>query len=590
MEDKGPETYKFGEFVVNLSERVLYRDGRLVPLTPKVFETLAVLVERQGKVVHKAELLKLVWPDSFVEENSLTQNISALRKVFEDKFIETIPRRGYRFVAAVEADKHAEPRRRNRRWIWALAALGALLAVSAVAWRRKAGPDRRVESLVVLPFVNLTGEQADEYFSDGLTEELTNRLAQIAGLRVVARTTAYQFRNKPQDIRSIARQLDVTTVIEGSVRRDKQKMRVTVQLIDAGSGYHLWSQTYDREEGELFRIQEDISAQVAQIIRPSVVSIRPAAAIKNREAYNLYLLGRYHLNQPDDEAVRKAIAYFQQATEKEPDYAGAHAGLAECYLKLAQHNAIGSVEAWGEAQKAGRKAIELDENLAEAHTTLGISHLILDWNWEAAERRFRRAIELNPNEANAHHWFSHYYSVFGRSSESLRESQEALKLSPLDPRISGHLVFHYLRARDFPGAIRAGTEALNREPENRLAKVFLAYAYECAGEWDNAVDALTRSAVPHAEEAALRAALRSEGPAGYWRVNRDHLAKLERPDHVRLAVCHARLGEPEKALAQLEQAFWSRRPDMIHIKQEPAFDSLHGQPRFRALVEAMRLP
>jgi TolB-like protein/DNA-binding winged helix-turn-helix (wHTH) protein/Flp pilus assembly protein TadD len=590
MGERGPEIFRFGDFAMNLSERTVYRADRLVPLTPKAFDTLAVLVERQGRVVPKSELLQLVWPDTFVEENNLTQNISMLRKVFENRFIETVPRRGYRFVAPVEPVAMREGgERRMQIGLWTALAV-TILALGGVAWKRFAPPDPRVDSLAVLPFVNLTGDPQDQYFGEGLTEELTNTLAQVAGLRVVARTSAFQFRDKLQDIRSIARQLDVTTVLEGSVRRENGTLRVTVQLIDARSGYHIWSQAFDRREGQMFAIQQDIAAEVAQVIRPSVSGLRHGATVKDLEAYKLYLLGRHHLNQPDDALVKRGIAYFQQAIGKAPQYAAAHAGLAESYLKLAQHHAIPSIEAWGAAQKAGARALELDEHLAEAHTALGISHLILDWNWEAAEQRLRRAITLNPNEANAHHWLSHYYSVFGRTSDSLRESLAALQLSPLDSRISGHLVFHYLRARDFAGAVRAGREALERDPDNRLAMTFLTWAYESLGEWEKAIETSAGSAAPHAGAAELRAAVKAQGAGGYWRVTRDYLARQDRPDNFRLAVCHARLGEPDKALARLEQAFWSRQPDMIHIKQEPAFDKLHGHPGFLALAEAMRLP
>src|SRR5882724_8300915 len=263
MDEVRPRIYRFGPFEIDFEQRLLLRAGNSVPLTPKAFDTLAVLVARHGKLVDKEELFRLVWPDTFVEENNLTQNISVLRKVFgEGDYIETIPRRGYRFLMKVEdvsalatAPVDSQPRpppvlgRKSRStWIWRVLAIAAIAVLAIYASRRirDAGRvDHRVDSLVVLPFVNLTAQPEDEYFSDGLTEELTKALAHLQGVRVVARTTAFQFKGKARDIRSIAEQLHVSAVLEGSVRRQDKKLRVTVQLNDARSGYHIWSQVYD---------------------------------------------------------------------------------------------------------------------------------------------------------------------------------------------------------------------------------------------------------------------------------------------------------------------------------------------------------
>src|SRR5579872_2562231 len=305
MDEIGPRIYRCGPFEIDLEQRLLLRAGDSVPLTPKAFDTLAVLIARRGKVVEKAELLRLIWPDTFVEENNLTQNISALRKVFgEGDYIETIPRRGYRFMKVVEdvsktgtPDADAPPTlpgapqgRARSLWIWGAVALAAVCAIAGLILYQNSGlrqSRNRVDSLVVLPFVNLTANPDNEYFSDGLTEELTDALAHLDGLRVVARTTAFQFKGKARDVRSIAQQLHVGTVLEGSVRRQDAKLRITVQLNDARSGYHIWSQTYDRSEGDLFGIQADISGQVAHTIRPDDHSVRAPAGSRDREAYNL---------------------------------------------------------------------------------------------------------------------------------------------------------------------------------------------------------------------------------------------------------------------------------------------------------------
>ncbi len=606
MGDNTPKIRRFGLFELDLEQRLLFRAGESVPLTPKAFDTLAVLVERQGKVVDKTQLLKLVWPDTFVEENNLTQNISALRKAFGDqKYIETIPRRGYRFLIEVEAVSvpqapplaQIEPVVLGRRFtaIW----IGAVLAVAMVAVsapfvvNRIRNPQHlgyHLDSVVVLPFVNLNANPEDEYFSDGLTEEVTNAVAHLEGLRVVARTTAFQFKGKARDIRSIAKQLHVTAVLEGSVRRQEKELRVTVQLNDAESGYHIWSQTYDRDFGDMFTIQEDISNQVARAIRPDARTVQASTGGRDREAYRLYLLGRFHRGKPDQASVRKAIAYFEQAIQKDSRYAAAYAGLAECYMKLAQGNFVAPVKAWAAAQVAVDKALALDESLAEAHTTQAIIRLLMDRNWDAAESHFRRAIALNPNDAAAHHWFSHYFTVMGRVSDSLRESRTALLLSPLDIQISSHLISNYVRARDFPSAIKAGLQTLELDPHSQLAYLFLMWAYEDMGQWDNAIKASQRAGKVHADASALQAALHSDGAPGYWRVTQAALAKQENQDNFRLAVCHARLGDADKALAHLELSFQKREPESLYVKSEPAFDWMQANPKFRELTAAIKLP
>jgi len=608
MDEVRPRICRFGPFELDFEQRLLLRAGNSVPLTPKAFDTLAVLVAHQGKLVDKEELFRLVWPNTFVEENNLTQNISVLRKVFgEGDYIETIPRRGYRFLMKVEdisavgsAPMDTQPRpppviRRTSRSLW----IGGILAITVVAAVaiyvsrrvRDAGPlDHRVDSLVVLPFVNLTAKPEDEYFSDGLTEELTNALAHLDGVLVVARTTAFQFKGKARDIRSIAQQLHVGAVLEGSVRRQDQRLRVTVQLNDAQTGYHIWSQTYDRDEGDIFNVQEDISNQVARSIRPDSRPVRASSATRNPEAYNAYLLGRFYRGRRDEASKRRAIDFFEQAIRKDPQYAAAYAGLAECYTVLAWESSMPPLAALIAAQKAVEQALALDDNLAEAHTSQAIIHLQLDRNWEAAERQFRTAIALNRNDAAAHHWFSHYFVAMGRFGESLAESRRALELDPLDVRISGHLSWHYLRARDFPNAIKAGLQTLELDSHSELAFLFLAWAYEDSAQWAKAIDAWQLANPIHPQASILRAALKADGPRGYWRARLAFSSQQKTPENYQLAVLHARLGESDQALVRLERAFQRHEPELSYVQREPAFDAMQGNPRFRALTNAMKLP
>ncbi len=259
-------------------------------------------------------------------------------------------------------------------------------------------------------------------------------------------------------------------------------------------------------------------------------------------------------------------------------------------MDLAQEGSMPPLEAWASAQKAADTALALDDNLAEAHTTQAIVYLLSGWNWEAAERQFQRAIALNGNDASAHHWFSHYLLVMGRFKESLAESQRALELDPLDVQISGHLSFHYLRARDYPNAIKAGLQTLELDPHAQLAFIFLTWAYEDTDQWDKAIDASQLANAVHAEAPLLQAALRAGGPQGYWHARLAFLSAQNNPEDYQLAVLHARLGEADKALGRLERAFQTHDTNLIYVKREPAFDWMQGEPRFRALTDSMKLP
>jgi Tfp pilus assembly protein PilF len=411
-----------------------------------------------------------------------------------------------------------------------------------------------------------------------------------ASAAVVARTTAFQFKGKARDVRAIAEQLHVRAVLEGSVRRQEKSLRITVQLNDARTGYHIWSQTYDRDEGDIFNVQEDIANQVARTIRPDSHSAGSFGGTRDPQAYNSYLLGRFHRSRPDETSRGRAIAYFQQAIQKDPRYAAAYAGLAECYVLEAWESRMPPLEAWPAAQKAVDRALALDDNLSEAHTSQAMVNLQLDRNWEAAEWQFRRAIALNRNNAAAHHWFSHYLVAMGRFSESLAESRRALELDPLDLQISGHLIWHYVRARDYPNAIKAGAQTLELDPHSQLAFLFLAWAYEDSAQWDKAIDAWQFARALHPEAAILRGARQADGPRGYWRARLAFLSKQKNPENYLLAVLHARLGEPDQALARLEMAFQLHEPDLIYVKREPAFDPIQSSPRFQALTSAMKLP
>jgi TolB-like protein/DNA-binding winged helix-turn-helix (wHTH) protein len=464
MNEVDPKIFKFGPFHIDMEQRLLFRGGVALSLAPKSFDTLAILVGRKGKIVEKTELISLVWPETFVEENNLNQNISALRKVLgEGEYIETIPRRGYRFVMPAEGPPavsvppsdpesiQSPPIHGIPRWIWGAVSIAAVAGVAyfiSMRFPDRGRVDHPVDSLVVLPFMNLSATPDSEYFSDGLTEEITNVLAHIDGLRVVARTTAFQFKGKAQDVRQIARQLHVDAVLEGSVRREKNRLRVTAQLNNAEGGYHIWSQTYDRDEGDVFKIQEDISRQIAHAVRPNGNSpLAIAAGRRNLEAYNLYLKGRYYWNKRTIESLKTAVGYFQDAIAKDPGYALAWSGLADCYVLFNELAAGPSKDSFPKARTAAQKALALDPTLGEAQATLAYIEFEYDWDWAAAERDFRKALQLNPGYPTAHQWFGQYLAAMGRFDEAVAELKRAQELDPVSVSIQTNVgrVFRYAR-------------------------------------------------------------------------------------------------------------------------------------------------
>ena len=438
--------------------RVLLRDRTIVPLTPKVLDTLAVLVEHRGAVMSKDQLLKQIWPDTFVEESNLSQNVSVLRKALghdPDHFtyIETVSKRGYRFAAEVRisearippallavAEKELPPVAANaepanatppaaplfrRR---AAAAIGvALILCGALAiwyYRQPRSGISGISSVAVLPLKNLSGDLGQEYFADGITELLTAEISKALPVRVTSRTSAMRYRNSGKALRTMARELNVDAVMEGSVARSGGRLRVTVQLIHASSDRHVWAETYDRELTDVLTLQQEIARAVAHAIRASTAPARGGGpAPINRSAFDDYLRARYYLDQRTADSIPKAVSLYQKAIAGDPAYARAYAGLADCY------NQLGTVMIGGRSPSESRKlaiaaasrALEMDPELAEAHAALGYSNLY-EWNWDHARASFERAIDLNPNYAPAHLWLAHYLAARANFDQALQAS------------------------------------------------------------------------------------------------------------------------------------------------------------------------
>ncbi|HEX7961164.1 MAG TPA: winged helix-turn-helix domain-containing protein, partial [Terriglobales bacterium] len=401
--------YEFGPFRIDQRERLLRRGADVIPLAPKAIETLLVLASSGGRVVEKEELIKRVWPDTFVEEGGLARNISLLRRVLgegpnDPQYIETVPRRGYRFVAHVS--KTGE----------------------------EIGSSR---SLAVLPLANLSPDSAQDFFADGMTDELISYLMNIEALRVSSRTSVMAYKGVSRPLRQIARELDVSWIVEGTVLHFGDRVRIAARLIEAATERQVWTETYEKDMRDVLALQSEVASDIARAIRVKLSSPEKARLSQSRpvdpEAYQDYLRGRYFWNNRTTEGLKRAREYFRQAIEKDPTYAPAYSGLADAYAMLGStgYDVMPPKEAMPLAKAAAINALRLDDSLAEAHAALGYVTLVYDWDWPAAEQELRRAIELNPGYATAHQWTGELMMALNRPDDATKAFKRALNLDPL---------------------------------------------------------------------------------------------------------------------------------------------------------------
>ncbi len=605
--------YEFGPYRLDRSSRILLRDGAVVPLTPKVVDTLAALVERAGQPLSKGELLRQVWPDTFVEESNLTQNISVLRKVLGPSFIETLPKRGYRFTPDVRrvsqpaaafapASSEAVPRDRRRRRLVPTAAVGfvALCLAAAAGWQywKRTVSVPAIRSLAVLPFKNFSGDPAQDYVADGMTELLTAELSRTLRLRVVSRTSAMRYRNADKHLASIARELRVDAVVEGSVAAEGGRLRVTAQLIQAATDQHLWADTYDRELSDLPVLQEEIARAVAREIQIPGASVSPRrAAPTTRGASEAYLRARFYLDQRNGQDLAKAVSWYQRAIEEDPVYAPAYAGLADCYNQLGTVMIGGRspAESRNLAMAAARRALEIDPDLAEAHTALAYSNLY-DWNWDAARQGFERAIRLNPNYAPAHLWLAHYFAARAQFDPALQEVRLAADLDPLSPIIQTQVGWILEFARRYPEAIRQFRDVLADNPSQQWALWRLGSALLYTRQYDAAIAVLRKFTEASSRSAASLGTLgHAYGLASRRRDAEALLAELQArsrrqyvPPHVFVHI-YVGLGERDEAFQWLERSYQERSNSLLWLGVDSGLDPLRADPRFDNLLRRVGL-
>jgi TolB-like protein/DNA-binding winged helix-turn-helix (wHTH) protein len=618
-------TYSFGPFQLDPAEHRLLRDGRDLRLPPKVFETLVILVERHGFLVEKDDLMKALWPGTFVEEVTLARNISLLRKALgdvpgqdESQYIETVSKRGYRFiahvteishlaassgglqVAGVESNEAATPSRWwQKRPVWiVLSVVMIFLAGIAVFWwyYPLRHPSVEIHSLAVLPLENLSGDPEQEYFADGMTDDLITNLAQIHSLRVISRTSVMQFKHTKKTLPEIASALNVDAIVEGSVSRSGTNVHVTAQLLDARQDRHLWAATYERQMAEILGLQTEIARTIADRVQANLTHEEVARLAKQRsrdpQAYVAYLKGRYVENRKHAEPAGKAVGYFQQAVAIDPNYAEAWAELGNSYVFYS--GILGADDRAATIQKARAaiaKALQLDPNLAAAYNASGWVKMAYDWDWPGAERDLTRAIELDSNYSVAHRNYAHYLLLHRRFDEALRENRLAIDLDPLDILGTAHMIQIYLATHQYDKVIEQCKRVLEMDPAHTGVYAPLAGAYAKKGQWPEAVAAWN-----HLKEIHLlsdKGYLANVAPV--WAASGDKrrgdaaIAELKEwaKDHpvppLFIANYEAQFGDKYEAFNWLEKAYQIRDPGLAGMEIEDSYDYLRSDVRFQDL-------
>jgi len=597
---------RFQGFELNLQSGELRRDGSRVKLQDQPFKVLVALLQRPGEIVTREELRRLIWAQENIGDfdHAINLAIAKLRSSLGDSadvphLIETLPRRGYRFIGtaapdAIQLERNLSPVQR-----WNLPLVAALLMViPAVALLVDAGGLRsklfslsssqlQIRSLAVLPLNSLSNDQEQDYFTEGMTEALITELGNISALRVISHQSVMQYKGTNKSVPQIARELNVEAIVEGSIIRAGDQVRITVQLIDGRTDRHLWAHSYQREMRGILSLQNDVAKAIASEVRvkltPQEEKLLASARPVNPEAHEAYLKGLYYVNRwPEPESVH-CIESFQRATEIEPTFADAQAGLATCFTVMPW--TLPPKEVYPQAKAAAKEAIRLDPNQAEAYAALGTVNMFYEWDWGSAERNLRRAVELNPNRSYSRVFYSNYFAFLGRTEEAIREAKEAVLLDPVSILTNRNLAFVYQLAHKYPEYAAQAQTTLELAPNNGLAKWDMAWAFALQGKKPQAaeqlkavMDPLGRAVVlaTMGENAQARRALKEAGNPtccafGY-------------------AMVYAPLGEKDAAIRELKKALDERDAEMVQLYTNPAFDSLRSDPRLQASLRRMNFP
>lgn len=635
------DALEFGDFRIDTVQRVLTHQGELVPLTPKVFDLLLMLIENHGQVVEKRRLLDEVWPDTFVEESNLTQNISVLRKALGSKqYIQTIPRRGYRFVGNIRPvpqmdeeliiEEHSRARvvinqndllnessqslslERPKPSVWSrrnlfTAGAGLFVVVAAgIVWNlatrvETAPPRSRVKTIAVLPFKPLSNEGREEYLELGIADALITRLSNINQIQVRPTSSVRKYAGTNYDPIVAGRELRTDAVIDGSVQRLGDRLRINVQLVRISDATVLWGYHCDDMCTDLFTAQDSISENVARSLALTLSDVEGQALAKryttNAEALRAYLNARYYYGKRTKESAIKTVEYLQRAVALDPQYALAYAALADAYASLSFLHVTTPHDSMPKARTAAQEALRLDPTLAEAHSAAGFVKLTYDWDWTESEREFRKALELNPNQSVVHDEYATLLEAVGRTDEAIVETNKARELDPLSLIVIRNNGRAYYYARQYDRAIQIWVETSEMDGAFPVVQNWLTLVYEADGKYHEAVNSHLKqealSGINAESLQSLRQTYESTGWTDFWRKDFElHQNQLKDPmtDRYDIVQLYRRLERTDEAFRWLNKACDERSIWMIWLKVDPALDSLRSDPRFALLMNRVGLP